>query len=243
MKSVRHPRAPSTARVYEALDVHWGEREEQRGVLSVQVFGKYSEVSRILSGVRGSKRGFGELDDDSDSIFGNKKAQCFIVSMVIPGVIGREGVADLRVIRGGACFVHSTRQFIHSNSLITMPKSNIPILYVEVSVIHGNEFWQLGLRALHFALDLLMWFFRPIPMFVSSVIMVVLSVISWHVGRNPLPKISFFCLDRGVSGFGFCTGLIKMVSLYWDIGAIEMGSGERLVSLKSYFDNWSAAMI
>lgn len=37
-------------------------------------------------------------------------------------------------------FVHSTRKFIHSNYLISMPKSNIPILYVEVPVIRGNEF-------------------------------------------------------------------------------------------------------
>ncbi|KAL9264081.1 hypothetical protein AKJ16_DCAP24031 [Drosera capensis] len=73
-----------------------------------------------------------------------------------------------------SCFVHSTRKFIHSNYLISMPNSNIPIHYVEVPVIRGNEFWQLGLRALYFALDLLMWFFGPIPMFVSSVIMVVL---------------------------------------------------------------------
>ncbi|KAL2931741.1 ABC transporter NFT1 [Bienertia sinuspersici] len=73
-----------------------------------------------------------------------------------------------------SCFVQSIRSFIHANYLISMPNSNTPTYYVEVAVIRGGEFWQLGLRALYFALILLLWFFGPIPMFVSSFFMVVL---------------------------------------------------------------------
>ncbi|GMH26956.1 hypothetical protein Nepgr_028799 [Nepenthes gracilis] len=73
-----------------------------------------------------------------------------------------------------SCFVHSTRKFVHANYLITMPNSSFSIGYVETPILRGNEFWWLGLRALYFALDLLMWFFGPIPMFVSSAAMVLL---------------------------------------------------------------------
>ncbi|KAL9236809.1 hypothetical protein vseg_011435 [Gypsophila vaccaria] len=73
-----------------------------------------------------------------------------------------------------SCFVQSTRCFIHTNYLISMPCKDMPSYYVEVGVIRGGEFWQLGLRALYFALVLLLWFFGPIPMFVSSAVMVAL---------------------------------------------------------------------
>lgn len=72
-----------------------------------------------------------------------------------------------------ACFVQSARHFVHANYLISTPDSNIPAWYVEMAVIRGGDFWSLGLRALYFALTLLLWFFGPIPMFVSSVVMVM----------------------------------------------------------------------
>ncbi|GAB2298630.1 hypothetical protein Dimus_032700 [Dionaea muscipula] len=90
-----------------------------------------------------------------------------------------------------SCFVHSTRKFIHANYLISMPKSNIPIKYVEMPVIRGNEFWQLGLRALYFALDLLMWFFGPIPMFISSAMMVLL-LFSLDFNTTPIHQYDRF---------------------------------------------------
>lgn len=62
---------------------------------------------------------------------------------------------------------------MHANYLISTPDSNIPAWYVEMAVIRGGDFWSLGLRALYFALTLLLWFFGPIPMFVSSVVMVM----------------------------------------------------------------------
>lgn len=72
-----------------------------------------------------------------------------------------------------SCFVQSARSFVHANYLISTPDSNIPVKNVEVAVIRGGDFWSLGLRALYFALDLLLWFFGPIPMFVSSIVMVL----------------------------------------------------------------------
>ncbi|KAL6198363.1 hypothetical protein ACLB2K_028154 [Fragaria x ananassa] len=72
-----------------------------------------------------------------------------------------------------ACFVQSARHFVHANYLISTPDSNIPAWYVEMAVIRGGDFWSLGLRALYFALTLLLWFFGPIPMFVSSIVLVM----------------------------------------------------------------------
>ncbi|XP_021830243.1 uncharacterized protein LOC110770409 [Prunus avium] len=73
-----------------------------------------------------------------------------------------------------ACFVQSARHFVHANYLISTPDSNIPAWYVELAVIRGGDFWSLGLRALYFALTLLLWFFGPIPMFMSSIVLVIL---------------------------------------------------------------------
>ncbi|KAK2642340.1 hypothetical protein Ddye_024103 [Dipteronia dyeriana] len=73
-----------------------------------------------------------------------------------------------------SCFVHSASHFVHANYLISTPDSDIPVKYVEKAVIRGGDFWSLGLRALYLALNLILWFFGPIPMFVSSFIMVII---------------------------------------------------------------------
>ncbi|KAL8511548.1 hypothetical protein ACS0TY_018090 [Phlomoides rotata] len=73
-----------------------------------------------------------------------------------------------------SCFVQSSRCFIHANYLIATPDSDISTEYVELAVIRGGDFWSVGLRALYFAMVLLLWFFGPIPMFVAAVFMVVL---------------------------------------------------------------------
>ncbi|KDP21021.1 hypothetical protein JCGZ_21492 [Jatropha curcas] len=70
-------------------------------------------------------------------------------------------------------FIQSARHFVHANYLISTPDSDIPVKNVEVAVIRGSDFWSLGLRALYFALNLLLWFFGPIPMFISSIIIVI----------------------------------------------------------------------
>ncbi|KAJ8761516.1 hypothetical protein K2173_001651 [Erythroxylum novogranatense] len=73
-----------------------------------------------------------------------------------------------------SCFVQSARHFVHANYLFSIPGSDIPVKNVEVAIIRGSDFWSLGLRALYFALNLLLWFFGPIPMFVSSVVTVII---------------------------------------------------------------------
>ncbi|XP_073148298.1 uncharacterized protein [Henckelia pumila] len=73
-----------------------------------------------------------------------------------------------------SCFVQSSRCFIHANYLISTPGTDVPSEYVELAVIRGGDFWSLGLRALYFATTLLLWFFGPIPMFATSVVMVAL---------------------------------------------------------------------
>ncbi|KAH7544892.1 hypothetical protein FEM48_Zijuj01G0034200 [Ziziphus jujuba var. spinosa] len=83
-----------------------------------------------------------------------------------------------------ACFVQSARHFVHANYLISMPYTDIPVENVELAVIRGSNFWSLGLRALYFALNLLLWFFGPIPMFVSSIVMVTAL---YHLDTNTRP--------------------------------------------------------
>jgi uncharacterized membrane protein len=45
---------------------------------------------------------------------------------------------------------------------------------VQKAVIRGSTFWSIGLRAIYFATNLLMWIFGPIPMFVTSLVMVAI---------------------------------------------------------------------
>ncbi|XP_030549767.1 uncharacterized protein LOC115754756 isoform X2 [Rhodamnia argentea] len=71
-------------------------------------------------------------------------------------------------------FVQCVRCLVHSNFLISMPNSDVPVKYVQREVIMGGVFWSIGLRALYFATTLLLWIFGPIPMFVSSITMVMM---------------------------------------------------------------------
>ncbi|XP_059661480.1 uncharacterized protein LOC132307674 [Cornus florida] len=71
-----------------------------------------------------------------------------------------------------ASFVQTTRNLVHACFLITMPNTEIPVSYVEKAVLRGSYYWSIGMRALYFATTLLLWIFGPIPMFVSSVILV-----------------------------------------------------------------------
>nr|DAD21093.1 TPA_asm: hypothetical protein HUJ06_022556 [Nelumbo nucifera] len=100
---------------------------------------------------------------------------------------------------GFVSFVQSARYFVHANFLISTPNTNIPIKYVQLAVIRGSNFWSLGLRALYFAITLLLWIFGPIPMFASSVIMVIFLHIvdtnphplhQYSMQRRPLKKLS-----------------------------------------------------
>ncbi|KAI3769296.1 hypothetical protein L6452_00397 [Arctium lappa] len=73
-----------------------------------------------------------------------------------------------------ACFVQSTRHFVHANFLISIPDGDVPVRHIQKAVIRGSNFWAVGLRALYFAGTLVLWIFGPIPMFVSSVVAVVI---------------------------------------------------------------------
>ncbi|CAL1388496.1 unnamed protein product [Linum trigynum] len=84
-----------------------------------------------------------------------------------------------------SCFVSSATHFVHANYLISIPSSDVPVKSVESTVIRAGDFWCLGLRALYFALNLLMWFFGPVPMFVSAVITVAI-LCSADVNSKPL---------------------------------------------------------
>lgn len=73
------------------------------------------------------------------------------------------------------CFVQSARHFVHANYLISIPNTiNSLGPSIERAIIRGSNFWSVGLRALYFAIDLLLWFFGPIPMFVGSISMVLM---------------------------------------------------------------------
>ncbi|KAK3431341.1 hypothetical protein EUGRSUZ_E03216, partial [Eucalyptus grandis] len=85
-----------------------------------------------------------------------------------------------------SCFIQSTQHFVHANYLISMPSPSIPLKNVEVAVIRGSDFWSVGLRALYFALNLLLWFFGPIPMFVCSIFMVLFL---YYLDSNTMPLI------------------------------------------------------
>ncbi|XP_030512802.1 uncharacterized protein LOC115726874 [Rhodamnia argentea] len=85
-----------------------------------------------------------------------------------------------------SCFVQSARHFVHANYLISTPSTCIPPKSVEVAVIRGGDFWSVGLRALYFALNLLLWFFGPIPMFVCSILMVLFLL---YLDSNTMPLI------------------------------------------------------
>ena len=92
-----------------------------------------------------------------------------------------------------ACFVQAARYFVQVNFFITMPNSEIPVKYVQKAMLRGGTFWLLGLRALYLAISLLLWIFGPIPMFVSSVILVV---IMHNLDKNSDPLHEFHPVNK-----------------------------------------------
>ncbi|KAF8032154.1 hypothetical protein BT93_D1165 [Corymbia citriodora subsp. variegata] len=83
-----------------------------------------------------------------------------------------------------AFFLQSARHFIHANFLVTTKIESISKEDVKVVIIRGGEFSSLGLRAIYFALALLLWFFGPVPMFVASTILVM---ILYHHDLHSIP--------------------------------------------------------
>lgn len=73
-----------------------------------------------------------------------------------------------------ACFIQTTRHFVHANFLISIPTGEVPVECIQTAVLRGSNFWTAGLRALYFALTLLLWIFGPIPMLVGSIFTVII---------------------------------------------------------------------
>ncbi|PRQ31411.1 putative protein kinase RLK-Pelle-LRR-XI-1 family [Rosa chinensis] len=75
-----------------------------------------------------------------------------------------------------ACFAQSAEHFTQAYCLMSSQNSNIEAGDVEAAtgaVLGGVHFKSLGMRCLQCAGILLLWFFGPIPMFVSSVALVI----------------------------------------------------------------------
>ncbi|KAJ8761407.1 hypothetical protein K2173_001538 [Erythroxylum novogranatense] len=61
-------------------------------------------------------------------------------------------------------FVQAARHLVHANYLISSTENKKLVKEIQFAVT----------RALYFALNIILWFFGPIPMFVSSILMVVI---------------------------------------------------------------------
>ncbi|MFS7921499.1 hypothetical protein Hanom_Chr03g00237471 [Helianthus anomalus] len=102
-----------------------------------------------------------------------------------------------------ACFVQTTRHFVHGCFLISMPTGDVPVDCIQRAVLRGSNFWAIGLRALYFATTLLLWIFGPIPMFVGSVATVM---ILYFLDINKAPMIQYGHSRDGIGG-----GLFKKI--------------------------------
>ncbi|KAL1308641.1 hypothetical protein HN51_050633 [Arachis hypogaea] len=77
--------------------------------------------------------------------------------------------------------VQSIRYYSHASILINVPFKKLSTSlrhqmltaeYVATTVNRGSYFWSLGLRAFYFSFPLFMWIFGPIPMFVSTFVLI-----------------------------------------------------------------------
>lgn len=154
--------------VQKTLEVEAKERGQAISIISsnVSAANSLSSISLALSSLIGAWIGSSYHNDYiTKSIYGNTSATitylkyvsllaCFLIAF--------------------ACFVQTVRCFVHASFLISMPNCEIPVGSVEGAVIRGSNFWVVGLRSLYFAINLLLWIFGPIPMFVCSVVTVAL---------------------------------------------------------------------
>ncbi|XP_030528790.1 uncharacterized protein LOC115739707 [Rhodamnia argentea] len=108
--------------------------------------------------------GLGDLDPSTTAIKYMSLLACFILAF--------------------AFFLQSARHFIHANYLVTTQDDSISKEDMKVVIIRGGEFLSLGLRAIYFALALLLWFFGPVPMFATSAILVM---ILYHHDIHSIP--------------------------------------------------------
>lgn len=76
------------------------------------------------------------------------------------------------------CHVQSIRYASHASFLLSIPVGDdAPGLtpdYVNEFIYRSQNFFSLGLRGYYFSFPLLLWIFGPIPMFVCTLVMLVL---------------------------------------------------------------------
>lgn len=126
-----------------------------------------ASISLTLGSVIGAWLG----NSSSNNLFENK----LIYGDTRPATISIKYICLLTCfVLAFACFIQSTRYFIHATYLITTPGNDIPPEIVKNTVVRGGDFWSIGLRSLYFAFNFLLWFFGPIPMFVSSIVIVII---------------------------------------------------------------------
>ncbi|XP_062074822.1 uncharacterized protein LOC133778816 [Humulus lupulus] len=101
-----------------------------------------------------------------------------------------------------ACFlvafifnVQSIRYFNQASILINVPykkksqndqHQQLNVDFVERNVHRGSFFWSLGLRTFYFSFTLFLWIFGPLPMFVSSLVLIFMLYfldVSFEYGR------------------------------------------------------------
>lgn len=102
-----------------------------------------------------------------------------------------------------SCFLESARQFVQvSFPATTSDVAQDKTEYVKAAFVRGGEYLSAGLRALYFALALLLWFFGPIPMFVGCILLT--TILCFHdtnvlrLQRRPTRKAGSSS-DAGVS--------------------------------------------
>ncbi|CAI9088731.1 OLC1v1023152C2 [Oldenlandia corymbosa var. corymbosa] len=148
---------------------------------SISAAATLSSISLVLSSLIGAW-----LGSSNQTVFTSN----LIYGDTSPSIISIKYISLLIcfLVAFGA-FVHGTRCFVHASYLMTMPiNAGIPVGYIEKEVIRGNHFYEFGMRALYFSTTFLVWVFGPIPMFVSSLVMVILL---HNLDTNSMPMLQF----------------------------------------------------
>ncbi|XP_074365663.1 uncharacterized protein LOC141706742 [Apium graveolens] len=140
-----------------------------------------SSVSLVLSSLIGALIGSSNEKD----IFTSR----FIYGDSSPTVVSIKYIALLCCfLVGFAAFIQTTRNYALAAFLISIPNCDIPADYVQKPFIRASHFYMAGMRALQIATTLIMWIFGPIPMFVSSIVLVAILYI---LDRNLTPLYQF----------------------------------------------------
>ncbi|XAR52129.1 hypothetical protein NMG60_11020040 [Bertholletia excelsa] len=92
---------------------------------------------------------------------------CFLVSFLL-------NVQSIRYFSHAGILINVPYQTLFHNEPHRQNSRNLMAEYVASVVNRGSYFWSLGLRAFYFSFPLFLWIFGPIPMFLSSLVLVFL---------------------------------------------------------------------